>query len=253
MKILVTFAVDAEFAPWRKRNEFQRKDGLPELYVTRVNDLEVSVLLTGIGWDGAKSSFAIAEALKQKPDFCISSGLAGALRPEYRHGNVLVAREICRPGEEQVVTPSASLVSSAAEKGAQIVEAFVTNDRIVRTKEEKDKLGVLGDAVEMESYYVLRAAAKAGVPCVAIRAVSDTSDEELPVDFEQVVDRAGHVRWQSLLREIGTHPSRIRALIRFGGKSKAAAYQLACFLDDYVEALSDSLLPPAMEAAGAAR
>jgi nucleoside phosphorylase len=253
MKILMTFAVDAEFAPWRKRNEFLRKQSLRGFYAAEVNDLEVYVLLTGMGWDGANSTFAIAEALKEKPDICISSGLAGALKPDYRHGKVLVARSICRPGEEQVVTASASMVSSAAENGAKVVEAFVTTDKIVRTAEEKNKLASSGEAVEMESYHILRAATNAGVPCVAIRAVSDTSEEDLPVDFGQVVDRAGHVRWPSMLREVGRHPGRVGALIRFGGRSKSAATRLADFLDIYVDSFSGSSLPPAMEAAGAAR
>ena len=253
VKILVTFAVDGEFAPWRKRNEFQQKQDLPGLYVTGVNNHEVFVLLTGIGWDGANSSFALAEALKQKPDICISSGLAGALRQDFHHGHVLVARNVCRIGEEQVATPSASLVSTAAESGARIIEAFVTNDRIVRTAEEKNKLGAFGEAVEMESFHILRAATKAGIPCVASRAVSDTAEESLPLDFEQVVDRVGHVRWPQMIREMGRHPGRVGALIRFGGQSKAAATRLADFLDRYVESLSGSVLPPAMEAAGAAR
>ncbi len=253
VKILVTFAVDAEFAPWRKRNEFRRKESLRGLYAAEVNDLEVYVLLTGMGWDGANSSFAITEALKEKPDICISSGLAGALKPAYRHGKVLVARKICRPGEEQAVTATASLVSSAAGNGAKIVEAFVTTDKIVRTAEEKNRLAASGEAVEMESYHVLRAAGKAGVSCVAIRAVSDTSEEDLPLDFDEVVDRSGHVRWPRMIREVGRHPGRVGALIRFGGRSKSAATRLADFLDKYVDSFSGSSLPPAMEAAGAAR
>jgi len=253
MKVLVTFAVDAEFAPWRKRNEFRRKESLRGFYAASVNDLEVYVLLTEMGWDGASSNFAITEALKEKPDICISSGLAGALKPAYRHGYVLVARRICRPGEEQIVTSTASLVSSAAENRARVVEAFVTADKIVRTAKEKNRLAASGEAVEMESYHVMRAAAKAGVPCVAIRAVSDTFDEDLPLDFEQVVDRSGHVRWPRMISELGRHPGRVGALIRFGGRSKSAATRLADFLDNYVDSFSGSTLPPVMEAAGAAR
>ncbi len=253
MKILVTFAVDAEFAPWRKRHEFRRMQSLRGFYAASVKDLEVCVLLTGMGWGGANSNLAITEALKEKPDICISSGLAGALKPAYRLGKVLVARKIILPGEGQGVTSTASLVSSAAENGAIAVEAFVTTDKIVRTAQEKNGLAASGEAVEMESYHVLRAAAKAGVTCVAIRAVSDTSEEDMPVDFEQVVDRAGHVRWPRMISELGRHPGRVGALIRFGGRSKTAAARLADFLDDYVDSFSGSSLPPAMEAAGAAR
>ncbi len=56
MRILVTFAVEAEFAPWRKLREF-KKNTVPNgpssqgvsLFKTTFRDDDVEVLLTGIG------------------------------------------------------------------------------------------------------------------------------------------------------------------------------------------------------------
>jgi hypothetical protein len=50
MRILVTFAVEAEFAPWRKLRKFNRIDYEDlRLYRTKIADSEITVLLTGVG------------------------------------------------------------------------------------------------------------------------------------------------------------------------------------------------------------
>ncbi len=95
MRILVTFAVEAEFAPWRSRRKFVRQvaDGL-SLWQSSIDDAEVCVLLTGIGDDKASVMDLMMRVAKigQYFDFCISSGLAGALRCDYRLGEIVVAK-----------------------------------------------------------------------------------------------------------------------------------------------------------------
>jgi adenosylhomocysteine nucleosidase len=259
VKILVTFAVEAEFAPWRNRHRFRTdpkkfvgRDSSAKLYRAGTEDADILALLTGIGWDASKDPGMMQEVFKYDPDICISSGLAGALDSDHSIGNVLVARNVKRSDTGQIIRSTAMLVTAAVECGAASVEAFVTNGGIVGEARSKRALGALGDAVEMESYHVLMAAGAAGVPCVAIRAVSDTVDQDLPLDFAQVVDRGGRVRWAKMMSELGRHPGRIPALVKFGNNSRTAATKLADFLDNYVQSLARPSLPPAMEAAGIA-
>ena len=50
MKVLVTFALAEEFAPWRGMRKFEmQKWGTPDAYVTRIGEAEVGVMLTGVG------------------------------------------------------------------------------------------------------------------------------------------------------------------------------------------------------------
>ena len=99
MRVLVTFAVEAEFAPWRRRHAFRRKEsvhgshrgGSDVWYSSRIDDLTLDVYLTGVGWKGARTF--LSSLLKEKPDLCISSGLAGGLKPELKSGEIVVARE----------------------------------------------------------------------------------------------------------------------------------------------------------------
>ena len=104
MKVLVTFAVEAEFAPWRRLRQFSQSDlGDVRAYSAQVKDAELVVLLTGVG--GRR---AWAEATKViwdgNVDVCISSGLAGALREEHRPGDVLAAKEVHATSRKKAVS-----------------------------------------------------------------------------------------------------------------------------------------------------
>jgi adenosylhomocysteine nucleosidase len=217
-----------------------------------MDGLEVTVLLTGIGWVGAPSEFALDEQLKQRPDVCISTGLAGGLREGQRRAQALVARCVQQGAEGDTVASSDALYEAAIECGAIGAGAFATVSHIVSSAKEKRALGLSADAVDMESYYVMKTVRRAQIPCVAVRALSDTVDEDLPIGLAQMVDRAGRVQWKSVARVVGGHPGRIVGLVRFGQRSRLAASALARFLDDYVESLSNRTQPPAMEAVGAA-
>jgi nucleoside phosphorylase len=256
VKILVTFAVDAEFAPWRKRNdfsvvrrEFPGQDISLKLYRAEDDGVEVDVLLTGIGWSAASAASMVDELQNRRPDICISSGLAGALKPEYHRGDVLVAARVLRSDTTQSLGTSVALVTAAVKSGATCVKSFVTNGGIIGEARSKQAMSSIGDAVEMESFHVLSSVNAARIPSVAIRAISDTVEQDMPLDFSKVVDRAGHVRWAKMARELGRHPGRIPSLIQFGREGRHAAEKLADFLDQYVDDISETQLPPAMEAA----
>src|SRR6266850_961063 len=104
MRILVTFAVEAEFAPWRKRHDVQSKEirisgfakTIPAFH-TGVSGVSVDVLLTGIGWNGKShtlSAKALQEMMLNDPKVCISTGLAGGLARNLSIGDVVAAGEI---------------------------------------------------------------------------------------------------------------------------------------------------------------
>jgi hypothetical protein len=126
------------------------------------------------------------------------------------------------------------LVRLALATGARPVNVFVTSDTIVATGDEKLLLSNSGGVVEMETSYILAAARQVRLPAVAVRAISDVADEDLPVDFARIADSRGHVKVRGLLSEIALHPHRLLPLVRFGIQSRAAAGTLADFLDHYI-------------------
>lgn len=240
MRILLTFAVAAEFAPWRKRRGFEKiAKGKAQFFRARIGDSEVNVLLTGVG--GKNAWLEATKAIwGGEVDICISSGLAGALRPEYHLGDVLAARAV-QAGRKQVVAADRQLVRLAEEHGALAVDSFYSADHVIGLASEKRELASLADAVEMESREVLYEVAAFGARGVAIRGISDRADQNLPLDFNRVVTSTGEVSIPRVLGEMLRHPSSTAGLIRFANQSRVAAEKLAAFLDRYVEAVASSM------------
>ncbi|HXM97936.1 MAG TPA: hypothetical protein VN982_05620 [Candidatus Dormibacteraeota bacterium] len=234
MKVLVTFAVDDEFAPWRELRHFekQNRDGM-ELYMARIEGADVAVLLTGIG--GKKAWVEATKVIWDSDiDVCISSGLAGALKPGFQLSDVLAARRIERGSGEKPVVCDGRLASLASELGAKIAECFYSADHVVLSAVEKRELAKTADAVEMESGEILSEAAAFGARIIAIRGISDAWDEDLPLDFNLVTTDSGDVSLKRVLSQVARKPQSIPALIRFGKQSKHAAERLSQFLDVYV-------------------
>lgn len=243
MRILVTFAIKAEFSPWASRHpfvpyEFENWERRREfdLFKANIGHDEITTLLTGMGRESA------AKAMSSIPidlhDLCISTGLAGSLDAGIVPGDVVVAGASEAVNQHRKATSDAILVDLAASSGAKPVQFSLTSEKIVKTAEEKEELSRTGSIVEMESAHILRAAIRRGVPCVAVRAISDAADEDLPVDFSRILDARGHLKMGGLLKEVGLSPHRIPMLIQFGRQSRAAAKSLADFLDRYISTIS---------------
>lgn len=262
MFVLVTFAVEAEFAPWRELRRFRKVkvnenhySGGADVYETQVGDCCVWVSLTGIGIKCF--DFYTALCLRSAGlDAVISSGLSGALKTPYRIGQILVPRRVGTLRDAVGLPTTAKLTDLAERQGATIVETLLTSDRIVDAHDEKSRLALFGDAVDMESFHVVREFLKPtipaqltsgeipsepspeGVPVVVIRAVSDAAGEDLPLDFSRVLTAAGHLKVAPLIKELVSRPAQIPHLIRFAKQSREAAKNLVNFLDVFLRALT---------------
>jgi adenosylhomocysteine nucleosidase len=245
MKILVTFALENEFAPWRALRDFRAdKWGEADVYRAQIGAAEVGVILTGAG--PKQAHLETAKVLGGDPDsmcLCVSSGLAGALKTQYQVGQVLAARSVRTENEltdpsSNPLQGSAPLLSFAAECGATVVEQFFSAVRVVGKAEEKRHLGERSDAVEMESFEVLLEAAAYGIPAIAIRAISDSVDDDLPLDMNRIFTDEGQVSIPRVLGQVALHPTSVPELVRLGQNSKTAAEALANFLDKYITMVS---------------
>lgn len=245
MRILVTFAIKAEFSQWSSRHpfvpyEFENWETRREfdLFKANIGPDEVTVLLTGMGGENAVK--AMASIPLEIHEVCISSGLAGSLDARITPGDVVAARSAEMLEQSNRAASDAILVELAVACGAKAVNVFLTSEKIIATAEEKEGLSRKGSIVEMETTHILAAAAQRHVPCVAVRAISDAADEDLPVDFARILDSHGHLKMGGLLKEVGLSPYRIPLLLQFGRQSRAAGKSLADFLDRYIPAISQS-------------
>jgi adenosylhomocysteine nucleosidase len=130
------------------------------------------------------------------------------------------------------------LLAFAAECGATLVGQFYSAERVVGRAEEKRYLGEHSDAVDMESFEILLESAAFGIPAIAIRAISDTVDDDLPLDMNRILTDEGQVSIPRVLGQVAMHPASVPDLVRLGRNSKTAAESLAQFLDKFVATLS---------------
>ena len=262
MRFLVTFAIDAEFSPWRARHPFvpydfdnaSRKRDF-DMFRANIGVNEVTVLLTGMGGESARRAMQIVPP--DVHDVWISAGLAGALDTELKLSSIVVANNATVIDLSTQVASDPRLVRAAVRCAATAAETFLTSESIVATALEKEELCVAGNVVEMETTFILAAAQERQMPAVGVRAISDTAEEDLPLDFSKIVDSKGHVKIGGLLLELARQPHRLPMLIKFGRQSRAAAESLADFLDRYIPAVAmqgragrfaEDLTPAAREA-----
>jgi adenosylhomocysteine nucleosidase len=234
MKVLITFALANEFAPWRKLRRFERlsADGSGQTYFAQVGPCDLRVVLTGAGRFAAQR--ALLHAFDTIPDVCIASGLSGGLKPSYAPGEVLAARTVADVNGTRLLYGDAELLSQAEKSGARIVDRFLVSDQVVSTAEGKRALSASGDAVDMESLYILAAAAQRGIRSLAVRAISDDAESTLPLDFNSVYDERGAVSIPKVIGQVVRKPGRIPGLLRLANESERAATALARFLEAYI-------------------
>jgi adenosylhomocysteine nucleosidase len=237
MKILLTYAVQAEFAPWRNLRPLEPVTiGGIEANRAQVGRATVDFVATGIGATNAQHA---AEAvISTEYSFCIVSGFAGALKATVKLGDVVVAEKVQHAGKGGRVVCARNLVTRAAQDGATSISTLLTADHVVNTAAEKQRLSPFAEAVDMESFSILNVARARNVPAVAIRVVSDSFDQDLPVDIDTMVDAEGNVKIGGVARYVARHPLTLPALVRLGRETKTAAEALAHFLEAYIKKLS---------------
>jgi adenosylhomocysteine nucleosidase len=129
------------------------------------------------------------------------------------------------------------LFDLAVAHGAKPASAFYTAAKVQTTAEQKSLLATKADVVEMESFGIVKEGYAWGARGVAIRAISDRADEDLPIDFNRTISSDNRVSIPRVLVEVAKNPGTLRPLIRFGKQSRSAAEALARFLERYLKEL----------------
>jgi adenosylhomocysteine nucleosidase len=103
---------------------------------------------------------------------------------------------------------------------------IVTVDGLVCDPAEKRRLGANYDAVDMESAAVADVCAAAGVPFLAVRAVSDTVDTALSPELVRLLCGGSVSVWRACVALV-RKPSLLSEFLRLGRDTKLAARNLA--------------------------
>jgi adenosylhomocysteine nucleosidase len=245
MKVLVTYAVEAEFAPWRSLRKMEKVilGGLPA-HRAQLGRATVDFVATGVGTANAKR--VTQAVISNEYSFCIVTGFAGALRASVKLGDVVMADKVQQQNHTEAIFCARNLVTRAAQNGAKSIQLLLSADHVVDTAAEKERLSPLAEAVDMESFAVLDVARAKNLPAAAIRVISDSFDRDLPAELDTMVNGGGNVKAVGVARYLAKHPLSAPALMRLGRDSKSAAEALAHFLDTYIEKSASETqgLPP---------
>ena len=240
MKILVTFALDAEFSSWRDLREFNK---LGEVsfrgYETRIGDAEVRVAVSGVGGENAVR--ALRQAFAFLPDLCVFSGFAGSLKGAYRPGDIVAPGAVRDARTGRFLFTDAAFLKAAVALGAKPAPVLLMSDEVILSSEKKRELSRVADAVDMESFASMEEVAPRKIPALVLRSISDGVDDNLPLDFSSVLDERGGVHFWRLAGQVALSPHCLPALLRLGRRSQRAAESLASFLDSYVQILATDL------------
>jgi hypothetical protein len=96
-------------------------------------------------------------------------------------------------------------------------------------------------AIDMETRAIARVAADAGRAAVAIRAIGDPADRDLPQLVEQALDQDGRPRIGPVIGGLLRRPVDLPALIRVKRDADAALATLAAIADNAVTTILDDI------------
>jgi adenosylhomocysteine nucleosidase len=223
MSTLICFALKEEAAPFRK---------------IAAGKTGITILLTGIGRQNAEKSLREFLAT-HSPKLVLTCGFVGGLNPDLKLGDVVFELSNRRDEFHESQTEkevrdsigdsrSSSLREKLLASGAKPLKIFCA-DRIATTVAEKKKLRAEtgADAVEMESAAIHAVCRERGIPCATVRVISDTADEDLPLDFNALSKPDKNLDFGKLFLAIATSPGKIPALMQLQKKTKFAAENLA--------------------------
>lgn len=178
-----------------------------------------------IGVSGANADRAEAitqEFLDAGAKAIVSAGLCGGLDPALKTGDVVLGERVVSAQSDIVIADKS--LSAAADKFSPRHVAVFGSDEIVDSVEKKKSLfqRYAAETVDMESHGAARAAAKAGVPFIAIRVVADASSRTLPKAALRAVTPSGGVNVMNVLVDCVKAPQQFEEIAMLGRDSGAA-------------------------------
>jgi adenosylhomocysteine nucleosidase len=171
-------------------------------------------------------AITVAELSSSKLEAVVSTGFCGALTPELRESQIVVATQVLDEsgGERYDCAP----IIADSEYSSGLV---VSQDRIAVDTNEKQKLQSCGAiAIDMEAVGVAARTKRAELPFCCIKVVSDRADESFGFDLNKMRTTEGRIARGKIGIYALTHPHLIPELLRLKRRADDAAKALGDFL-----------------------
>jgi len=222
-----------------------KEEAAPFLKIAASAPVPVEIIIVGIGRRNAEKSAREFLAV-HSPERVLTCGFAGGLNPELELGDVVfeIGNRRDELHESQAKNEDGNLIgdswNSSLRKILIAADArpvkFFCADRIATTGAEKKRLRdeTGADAVEMESGAIHAACRERGIPCATVRVISDTANEDLPLDFNALSKPDKNLDFGKLAWAIAKSPGKIGVLMALQKKTNFAARQLAAVLEKII-------------------
>ncbi len=189
---------------------------------------DLALHVSGMGAAAAERTAAAVTA--QPLRALVSAGFCGALSPDLRVGDLVAPDEVRDEASGESFAPDPEMLAAAPGARGTLVSAV----RLARTPADRARLD--GLAVDMESAALARASRAAGIPFLALRAVTDETRHRLP-DFDGLMDAAGRLTPGAGLLYFLRHPRDVPALVRLGPAVREAGRALRAGLEQTLRRL----------------
>lgn len=233
----VVAALPEEVKPLHRRLQNSRRVRLApgQVVAGRLGDNRVVVMATG---DGANLAENGLEQLLSAFELhaVIVIGIAGGLSDDLEVGSVVAAKRVTNESGEAPEPDSELLATSNTLPGVRLGEvhshAEIAIDPIAKARLWQQIGGDEASVVDLESASYAAVAAAHRVPYLVLRAVSDSYDEALPLDFNRFRKPDGGSDRGRVLRYSLRHPSIVPELIQLRERLRHCAGRLAELVEE---------------------
>jgi nucleoside phosphorylase len=174
--IAITFALPAEssdFVSLLEKPAHNSREGVESIR-GRLHEKSVAVIHTGVGRKTCSERMEIL-LRRERFEYLISAGFAGALDKDLRIGHLLIAENYSSP--QLLNSPKLELADDGIFLGK-----LLTVSGVIESKAEREQLAAKtgAAAVDMETEIIAEACADKKLPMLSLRAISDTASEPFP-------------------------------------------------------------------------
>lgn len=208
----------------RRQNDVER-DG--SVYSFWLRGEPVRLAIAGMG---AENSCRAARELLEcgKVRGLVTLGFAGALADSLALGEILIADQVLDQQSRERFDCDGELFPLGGVRCGSLLSV----PEVIASAVEKRRLAREWGAIaaDMESAGVACAAAQAGVPFCAIKAITDTSEQSISIDFARCRSEHKGLSARKIVREAMRTPRGVRDLWRLAYGAHVAARSLAAAL-----------------------
>ena len=231
--IAITFALPAESSDFVRLLEHRgdvSREGV-ESVRGGLHGKSIAVIHTGVGKHACRARMDIM-LRRERFEYLISAGFAGALEKDLRVGHLLVSENFSSPN--LLDSPQLKLADEGTFLGK-----LLTVSRMIETVADRESLNKKNGAaaVDMETETLAELCAAHDLPMLSLRAISDTASEPFPapaqVLFDVAKQKTNFVRLGSYLL---THPSAFGRLNAFRERVAIARRTLADAIEQILRA-----------------